>query len=470
MEQLTKRILAIVVIAIIGTGIGVGAWFLLGAPAGQENPYTYPGYPGTGKPPLANTLKIGLLEHTAVYGQLTYIGMSMSAAEINAGGGIDVGGTTYYIGITMEDTKEAAYLYDEAIAATLRMIEKDPDIVIGGFRSEVCETYVPYLMQAGIPFMTTGCATTEFCSVNVKNDIWPYFFRIMPTSSRNLGLSFISWLEDFLFPNMTGQGIVLDGATIMYEELIWTIDLKNMLYDFLNDASVGNPMIQLGYANVTLKPITPSMGPLDFSAYWTDVFGPSGNQLMLPVISDPTLGNYFGMGYNITQPNAICAGINVAHQLSGYLSSIGGCQYEVSMSGAERVPNGPHSIEFWDAFLATTGGYAPVYTAIGAYDAIKIIANATHVAGSTALAPLVAGLETFNSTNWMFGLGRKLAFDENHDVVQSDPDAGLFRYSASLWCQYNRKGVKHVVPSGGMYDDALIPNDRFRWPHWWTLP
>ncbi|MFX1453002.1 MAG: hypothetical protein ACFFCM_19350, partial [Promethearchaeota archaeon] len=245
-----------------------------------------------------------------------------------------------------------------------------------------------------------------------------------------------------------------------------------MLYDFLNATSMTMPGVRLGYANVTLKPITPAMGPLDFNAYWTDVFGPSGNQLMLPVISDPTLGNYFGMGYNITKPNAICAGINVAHQLSGYLTTTpaGGCQYEVSMSGAERIPNGPNAIAFWDAFIAATGGYAPVYTAIGAYDAIKVIANASSIAGSLALDDLVAGLESFDTTNWMRGLGRKLAFDENHDIVQSDPDAGLMGFSASLWCQYNQKGVKHVIPSGELYDDINYPNDIFRWPHWWVLP
>ena len=472
MEQLTKRILAIVVIVVIGTGIGIGAWYFLVTPAGEgENPYEYPGYAGEGKPPLSNTIKVGLLDHTAVYGQLTYVGMSMSAAEINAAGGVDVGGTTYYVGITMEDTKEAFYLYDEALAATLRMIEKDPDIVIGGFRSEIAETYIPYLMQAGIPFMTTGCATTEFCKINVASDIWPYFFRIMPQNSENLGLAFIDFLDNFLFPNMTGEGVILDGATIMYEELIWTIDLKNMLYDFLNATSMVMPGVRLGYANVTLKPITPTMGALDFMAYWSTEFVPSGHQLMLPVISDPTLGNYFGMGYNLTKPNAICAGINVAHQLSGYLTTTPakGCQYEISMSGAERVPAGPNQIAFWDAFIAATT-VAPVYTAIGAYDAIKIIANATSIAGSTALNDLVAGLESFTTTNYMFGLGRKLAFDENHDVIATNPDAGLYNFSAPLWCQYNQDGIKHVIPSGGFYDDNFIPNDMFRWPHWWVLP
>ena len=42
MESLTKRILAIVLIAVIAVGIGVGAWVFLAAP---ETEIKYPGAP-----------------------------------------------------------------------------------------------------------------------------------------------------------------------------------------------------------------------------------------------------------------------------------------------------------------------------------------------------------------------------------------------------------------------------------------
>ncbi|GAH50852.1 unnamed protein product, partial [marine sediment metagenome] len=43
MESLTKRILAIVLIAVIGVGIGLGAWFFLVAPPAVA--YKTPGAP-----------------------------------------------------------------------------------------------------------------------------------------------------------------------------------------------------------------------------------------------------------------------------------------------------------------------------------------------------------------------------------------------------------------------------------------
>ena len=232
MERNIKRIIVVVaLIAVIGGGIGIGAFILLQPPGEGENVYEYPGLTGT-KPSLSRTVKIGLLDDmTYAYGGLTWAGMKLAAGTINAMGGVDIGGTTYYIGVTFEDTKEAAYLYSTAYAAALRMIEKDPDVIIGGFRSEVLETYVPVIMASNIPFIGTGSATTDFCWVNVKNGIWPYFFRTMPQNSFWLGNATTHLVTNVIIPDMLSKGIELNKATIIFEELIWTIDVKNYIID-----------------------------------------------------------------------------------------------------------------------------------------------------------------------------------------------------------------------------------------------
>ena len=66
----------------------------------------------------------------------------MAATAINLAGGIDIGGTDYFIGIVIEDTKEAFYDNDAAIAAAIKMISYDPDYCIGGFRSETFQVYI----------------------------------------------------------------------------------------------------------------------------------------------------------------------------------------------------------------------------------------------------------------------------------------------------------------------------------------
>ena len=467
MERNTKRIIVVVaLIAVIGTGIGIGVVLLI-QPGGVEgaNVYEYPGLTGD-KPSLSRTVKIGLLDDmTYAYGGLTWIGMKLAAGAINAGGGVDIGGTTYYIGVTFEDTKEAAYLYSTAYSAALRMIEKDPNVIIGGFRSEVVETYVPVIMAANIPFLGTGSATTDFCWINVKNGIWPYFFRLMPQNSFWLGNSSTHLVTNLIIPDMLSKGIEVNKATIIFEELIWTIDVKNYIIDALARVSNVTAGVYLSRANVTAQPITPSWDKAQFDAYW-DVIDTRGDQLVIPIISDLTLGKYFGDGYNNTKPDALVAGINVAHQLSGYLSDYGGCEYEISFTGPQNVSSTPGMLAFWAAFVGATGGlYEPVYTSLGAYDAVMLIANVTDDADSLVYTNIVAQLETKTETNYFQAAGSRIAFDEYHDLLGTIPGEreGFF---FPLFIQFDGNGKKQVLPSAGGYPP--VNTSSLMYPDWWS--
>jgi ABC-type branched-subunit amino acid transport system substrate-binding protein len=409
---------------------------------------------------------VGLLEDmTYAYGPLTLIGMQLAAGTVNAGGGVDIGGETYYIGIAYEDTKEAAYLYTTAYAAALRLIEKEPHVIIGGFRSEVVETYVPPIMAANIPFITTGAATTDFCWLNVQAGIWPYFFRIMPQNSWWLGNSTTHMVSELLIPDMLSKGIEINRTTIIYEELIWTIDIKNYVTAKLEALSAVTPGVFLSGTNITAQPVSSSWTKGQFDAYW-DVIDSRGDQLVIPVISDPTLGTYFGDGYNNTKPDCLVAGINVAHQLSGYLEAYGGCEYEISFTGPQRVASTPGMIAFWDAFTNATGGLAePVYTSLGAYDAIMLIANVTDDADSLVYTDIVAQLETIDEDNWFQAAGSKIGFDEYHDVIGTIPGIrdGFF---FPLFIQFDGNGVKQVIPSAGGYPP--VNTSKLMYPDWWN--
>ncbi|MBY9008740.1 MAG: ABC transporter substrate-binding protein [Candidatus Lokiarchaeota archaeon] len=472
MERNTKRIIVVVaLIAVIGGGIGIGVFILL-QPAGEgTNVYEYPGLTGA-KPALAQTVKIGLMDDmTYAYGQLTWIGMKLAAGAINGGGGVDIGGTTYYIGVTYEDTKEAAYLYETAYSAALRMIEKDPDVIIGGFRSEVAETYIPVIMAANIPFIGTGCATTDFCSVNVKNNIWPYFFRTMPQNSFWLGNATNHLVTNVIIPDMISKGIDLNKTTIIYEELIWTIDIKNYIIDafeLIGNASLPThiPGVTLSGTNITAQPISASWTKSQFDAYWGVIDG-RGDQLVIPIISDLSLGRFFGDGYNNTKPDCLVAGINVAHQLSGYLSDSGGCEYEISFTGPQNVSATPGMVAFWNTFVAATGGlYEPVYTSLGAYDAVMLIANVTDDADSLVYTDIVAQLETITETNFFQAAGSKIAFDQYHDVLGTIPGQRE-GYFFPLFIQFDGNGIKQVLPSAGGYPP--VNTSSLMYPDWWNF-
>ena len=138
MEKTTKRIIAIaIIVTIASAGIGAGVWWILLPEEEKEqltNPYEYPGL--ASKPPLAQTLKIGLLDGMGFTGAYSWGGAWIAAKDINELGGVDIGGTTYYIGLIREDTNEHAYDYDTATAAAIKMVEHNPHAILGGFRSD----------------------------------------------------------------------------------------------------------------------------------------------------------------------------------------------------------------------------------------------------------------------------------------------------------------------------------------------
>ena len=187
MESLTKRILAIVLIAVIVTGIGVGAFFLLATPASAK--YETPGVTGVASNRM---IKIGVLGDTKrTTGEGAWQGAWLAAYEINTAGGIDVGGETYYIGLISEDTDEENPYLDvtKGVAAAQKIIEVDKaEFLLGGFRTEALKAYIEVVMDKHKIFIGTGAATDYFCE-NVKSypNRYKTFFRAMPINSTELG-------------------------------------------------------------------------------------------------------------------------------------------------------------------------------------------------------------------------------------------------------------------------------------------
>ena len=143
MEKLTKRIIAIVIIAGLGVGGGLAAWYFLLTPVGVK--YETPGVTGVSSDRM---IKIGVLGDTKrTTGEGAWQGAWLAAYEINTAGGIDVGGETYYIGLISEDTDEENPYLDvtKGVAAAQKIIEVDEaEFLLGGFRTEALNFHEPY--------------------------------------------------------------------------------------------------------------------------------------------------------------------------------------------------------------------------------------------------------------------------------------------------------------------------------------
>ena len=187
MESLTKRILAIVLIAVIGIGVGVTVWIFVA-------PYQWTAADAPGAPSTITEdqiIRIGVAGDTErIQGEGQLNGARLAAREINEAGGILIGSKRYYIGITYENTDEANPILDpaKAVAAVERLINyKRVQFATGGFRTEALGAYRGLFMENELIFINTGAAPADFCaSVLSDYDTYKYFFQNNPINTTAL--------------------------------------------------------------------------------------------------------------------------------------------------------------------------------------------------------------------------------------------------------------------------------------------
>lgn len=452
MEKGTKRILAIVLIAVIGIGVGVTVWILV-------LPYQWSAADCPGAPTDITEdqiIRIGVLGGlTDIQGAGALEGALLAAYEINDAGGIVVDGDTYYIGITADDTDESNPSLDTAkgVAAAERIINyKRAQFLTGGFRTESLAVYLEKIMDASIPFVGTGAATDSFCqNVLDEYDRYKYFFRNMPINSTALGAEIIAFLATY--------GVVLSGSSyadkpiykfgILYEDLDWTEPLVAALEYYLPD---------LGYSIVAkvAYPITASQSEMDgFMATIEN----NNTQILIPVIS--AQGGILMMNsYAADEPGFVVIGIDVQSQLDSFWEdSNGNCEFETILQSLHNTSKTAVSVPFWNAYVEEYD-HEPIYTAVGSYDAINLYAWAINESQSFNVDTIVTTIETITKENPLPGAGGLAAFTTSHDIQEGYP------FGYTLFCQWQAGGTKIVAPSFGSIYPPEIATGVYQTPDW----
>ena len=402
MKKSTQRILAIVLVAVIGVGIGTGAYFFLVTEAAE---YKWEDVPGAPDGISQNRIiKFGVLDDMGyITGEGAANGAWMAAYEINQRGGIEIDNETYYIGIETEDTEEANPALDisRGVAAAERMIHyKKAQFLLGGFRTEALQAYREIAMKAKKLFFITGSATAKFCQDVLSDyDKYKYTFRIQPLNEVFLAFEIIHMLSWTLYSEFL-QGNNITKIAIIRENLAWTIAMSSTFQLFISivsNALYGNPTT-ISVVKEIAYPQT--AGPLDFYGYWSEIAA-EGTEITIPIISGPT-GLYYSNAYGGSEQTSLSLGINVMGQQSVFWDqSLGACEYEIEMTSFIRHNKTPFTIPFWDHYLGNFSK-APIYTATGAYDAIQTYVTAIIDAQSLDTDDIIAELE---KSEWQSGAG-----------------------------------------------------------------
>ncbi|MFW9969552.1 MAG: ABC transporter substrate-binding protein [Candidatus Odinarchaeota archaeon] len=477
MEQLTKRILAIVLIAVIGTGVGVGAWYFLSQE--QVIPWETPGVTGI---PSNRWIKIGVLNDIGeIQGDHAYQGAWLAAYNINTAGGIDINGTTYYVAIIAEDTEEANPQLDvtKGVAAAQKIIHVDgAKFLLGGFRTEALKSYIEVIMDNKKVFLDTGAATDSFCE-NVVDGYsrYKYFFRVNPHNSSAMGKQIIYFMivaafyriplqayiqgigaaptDPYYGTGIPGQlnSLNISKVAILREDLDWTIPFAAAIKGYMPFPPAN--VMEIAY------PITATSE--DFTTYINQIQA-FGAQICIPIISGQG-GIKMTTAYKDIHPNFLLLGVDVQAQTSEYWTdTLGGCAYEVYSHGFAGLNNTnvtPLTQAFYDQYW-DVWGHAPLYTGTGSYDAVNLYAQVIESTQSLRQTDLISALEAIDLSSPNVNTSvttQKFAFTSiaqgysgAHDVVADFPFASI------AYGQWHPDGKQYCVPASGIPTYTIYPD------------
>jgi branched-chain amino acid transport system substrate-binding protein len=406
-----------------------------------------------GPAPTGKVIKIGVIGPMQyIQGENHWWGAEMARDEINAAGGIKIGGDSYQIALIQSDSNEINSITDASSAMEKLITVDKADFVIGGFRTEAVFPMQEVAMDNKEIFLNCGAATLALNTpVGLDYDRYKYYFRVTPFCST------------YLVYNMLME-IGMAGA-ILKEET--GINRKLRVAVCSEGAEWADAMTQI------LNTLVPSKLKMEVSGTWrpsptaTEVTAEmtameqANTDIIASVISGP-LGIPFGRSFGELKIAAVPVGINVESQNDpGYWANTNGLgNYDTGLSSFARgLTETPLTVPFVDKFIELHD-QVPAYNA-GTYDAIYILKSALERAGSDVVKAdgtfdsdvMVASLEQTDQVGtvaprFMF-TGMDAELKNPHDVTYGP---GFSTGIATQW----QDGKMVAVWPNPAYGDAYV--------------
>lgn len=345
-------------------------------------------------------------------GRDTQDAMQMALDEINGQGGV--------LGRKLQlDVADETENPETGINAIKKLTAEDHvDVLIGGYTSGVTLAQMPHISAAKTIYIGIGAASPAI-TAKVKQDYegYKYIFRAMPLSSTEQARQLVGFIKGMLIGELGYKRIAIVG-----ENAKWVQDLVPVLKAGAVDAGADVRMAEF-FDTATS----------DFSPLLSKVRD-SGAQFLIVVLSHASSDIFAKQWYDSRIPIPY-GGIDVKSMDDDFFERVGGKSIsEIAVNFAVRAPLTPKTIPFWDGFVKRYKR-APVYTAIGAYDAVHIYAEAVARAKTTETNAVIKELEKTQYT----GVPGIVEFDDSHDVKAGPGHLNL------LFVQWQDKGERIVL-------------------------
>jgi alpha-tubulin suppressor-like RCC1 family protein/ABC-type branched-subunit amino acid transport system substrate-binding protein len=343
---------------------------------------------------------------TDLQGQMQWDGATMARDEINAAGGVDIGGTKYTVKLVKVETKEATEGEDGSTGtANLQAVIDDVDFVVGGFRTEVVSVYREVAMDAHKIFMNCGAATgSPQFSVVTNYDKYKYWFKATPCNESFLFkscLKMAATIGNVLKSTLASVDAATNGTGVRTEFKI-PADGKLRVHILMENAAWCAGMMlaaqqylpQVGFTVTGTTLVSPTATNID-----TEMLSINAQH---PHIIFTAFSGSVGAVYSTTKADlgipAVTIGINVPGQdIDHWADTAGACEGEIMLdTWAEDLQYATKTTTFFNTFVEKTGEY-PYYTA-GTYDAVYQLKAAIEATDSLDADDIIPYLETHSYT------------------------------------------------------------------------
>jgi branched-chain amino acid transport system substrate-binding protein len=363
-----------------------------------------------------------------IEGQDSLRSAQLAVSEINAAGGVDVGGVKRKLEIASIDTREAeaGLPVNDALAAMEKLVgERKPSaIVVGAFRSEVLLSAMDMNARYKLPYLCTIAMSPEFeKKIAADYDKYKYNFRLglnAPYLVGNMGKAL-----DYVH-----RKLGFDKLYLIHQDVAWA-----------KGTAGGVAKVTQGSGWTVVGTDAYPTGSRDFSSSLTKVKA-SNAQVVVPIFDMPESGVLVKQARSMNVKALFAGFISPAAPGTAWTTfngEIDGLVNFIFEPGPIPLKT-PRSMQFNEAYAKAYGeearlklsGHGPGPS----YDAIYVLAEAIKRAGSLDADAVVTQLE---KTDMEGAIGR-IAFNKSHQVVYGDdPRQG----ATSLAFQW--RGGKRVV-------------------------
>lgn len=374
-------------------------------------------------------------------GKHTWAAAQIAADEINAAGGIRVGGKSYKIELIKADSNEWASIAD-AVGAMERVITVDKvKMVLGGYRSEAALAMQEVSAEYKTIYFTVGAGHGQLPGRLVKDyETYKYWFREGQPWSLWGGFVLLGLTDGAARKFKEQLGIEKPKIAILAEKVLWADETVKFLKKMV-PAKLGLEIVGVWQ---------PSHSANDLRAELNAIKA-SGAHILIHLVSGPagvTVGRQWG-GLKI--PAALIGYNGEAQKKEYWKTTDGKCEYEALVDYIVPLPINERNTRFWKTFLEKHDTY-PMNCAL-AYNAVWIWKEAVERAGTFDPDKVIPEIEKTNFTGvggtWRYHpKGAKLP----HDIVWA-PDG--YTEFGSQW----HKGKKAVIWPDGR---ALLGDPRWK--------